>query len=127
MYMTNDWIAFNESGYELRRRNPRVLLTKDKMFRLNRKALELLGEPTAVRFFYDVGRGRIGIRAETPDAGHAFPIRKRDKGQTAIVHASLFCNRFGIKPESTLEFDGVRLDNDGILILELGTAMGRVR
>lgn len=102
--------------------NARVLLTKDKQFRINRKALELLGEPKAVRFFFDVGRSRIGIKAEVPEAAHSFPIRNWDKGQTATVHGSLFCNRFGLKPESTLEFDGVQLDTDGILILELGSA-----
>ena len=127
MYMTNDWIEFKENGYELRRRNPRVLLTKDKLFRLNRKAMELLGEPAAVKFLFDVTRNRIGIQAETPDARHSFPIRRRDKGRSAIVHGALFCNRFGIKPESTIEFDSVGLDSRGILILDLGTAMSRAR
>ena len=122
MFMTNDWIEFEENGYELRRNTPRVLLTREKMFRLNAKAMELLGGPNAVKLFFDVSRNRSGIRGETERADNAFPIRKRDRGKSAIVHGSLFCNRFGIKPESTLEFDGVRLDGDGILILDVSAA-----
>ena len=122
MFMTNDWIEFEESGYELRRNSPRVLLTREKMFRLNARAMELLGVPTSVKLFFDISRNRIGIRGEAANAKNAFPIRRRDNGKSAIVHGSLFCNRFGIRPESTLEFDGVQLDGDGILILDVSTA-----
>ncbi|MEQ1762475.1 MAG: hypothetical protein ABL984_04930 [Pyrinomonadaceae bacterium] len=124
--MNNDWIEFHETGYEEKRRNPRVLLTKERVFRLNRKAIELLGRPKAVAFRFDVGRGRIGIRVEEPGVPHAFPARLQDKrGYTTIIHGAQFCSRFGIKPESTIEFDGVRLDDDGTMILDLATARRR--
>ena len=121
--MTNDWIEFKENSYELKRKLPRVLLTELKLFRLNRKALELIGNPKAVCLFYDAGRNRIGIRADENGSNHSLPIRMRDRGgQTGTVHAAMFCNRFGIRPEVTIEFDSVRVDADGTLILELGTA-----
>lgn len=120
--MENDWIEFKETGYELRRKNPRVVLTKEKIFRLNKKALELIGEPEAVRFLYDAGRRRIGIRSVEPQAPYAFRTRIRDKGQAGYVHGSQFCNRFGIRPEASIEFDSVRVDGDGTLILELNNA-----
>lgn len=120
--MTNDWIEFTESGYQERKTSPRVMLTKEKTVRINPKAMLMLGGPTAVKFFYDTARSRIGIKAESDQAKNAFPIRRRGKDSCGYVHGSLFCNRFGIKIESTLEFDGVRLDGSGILILELSTA-----
>ena len=120
--MTNDWIEFDENGYEERRNSPRVLLTKQKLFRLNRRAMDLLGGPNRVKLLFDVAQNRIGIRAESDQVKNAFPIRRRNNTKSAMIHGSLFCNRFGIKPESTLEFDGVRLDPDGILILDVSTA-----
>jgi hypothetical protein len=122
MFMTNDWIEFTESGYQERRNSPRVMLSKDKIFRVNPQAMELLGRPTAVKFFFDVARNRIGIKGESDQAKNSFPIRRRGTDSSAYVHGALFCNRFGIKPESTMAFDGVRLDGSGILILELSTA-----
>ena len=119
--MNNDWLEFTEATYERRHAKPRVLLTVEKRFRLNGKALDLLGKPAAVRFLFDVGGSRIGIRTEDPDKEHAFRVRPNTKGRTALVNASVFCKRFGIKPETTIEFVDVRLDGDGTMILDLNT------
>ncbi len=126
MYMNNDWLEFKEDGYTTKRRIPRVLLSKERHFRLNKKALELIGEPKAVRFLFDVGRSRIGIRAVEPDAAHSFPVHLLNKGHSSIVHASLFCNSMGIRPECTVEFQSVRVDDEGTLLLDLTTARRRV-
>lgn len=120
--MTSDWIEFNDSTTELRHRSPHVLLSAQKAFRINAKAYEMLGEPKAVRFLFDVGRSRIGIRAEDPSAPYAFPVKRNSSGRTVQVRGALFCNKYGIRPDTTVDFQDVRLDSEGTLLLDLKTA-----
>ncbi|MDI1240818.1 MAG: hypothetical protein PSX80_02710 [bacterium] len=119
---TSDWIEFNDSTTELRHRSPHVLLGVTRTFRINAKAYELLGEPKAVRFLFDVGRSRIGIRAESPEKPHAFPVKRNQSGRTVLVRGALFCNKYGIKPDTTVDFQDVRQDSEGTLLLDLTTA-----
>lgn len=120
--MMDQWIEFNDANYEALHSSPRVLLNAKRIFRLNARAQELLGKPAAVRFLFDAGRNRIGIRSEAPDKPHAFRVLPAAAGSTAIVRGASFCKRFGIKPEFTLAFQGVHVDGDGTLILDLATA-----
>ena len=120
--MSSDWIEFNDANYDALHGAPRVLLNSKRIFRLNGKALELLGKPAAVRFLFDAARRRIGIRAEDAAKPHAFRVLPAAAGTTSIVRGASFCKRFGIKPEFTLAFQGVQVDGDGTLILELDTA-----
>ena len=123
--MNGNWYEFKEDGHASRRRAPRAALSKGREFRLNQKALDLIGSPAAVRFLFDVQLSRIGIRAVDPEANHSFPVRKI-KGTASIISAALFCDRVGIRPEHTIEFQSVRVDDEGTLLLDLSTARRRV-
>lgn len=122
MCMNNDWVEFSGSDQLAKRRKARVLLTDKKIFRLNRLAVSMMGEPKAVRFLYDVGHSRIGVRPTDPDADNVFHVIKERMGQASIIRGSTFCNYYGIRPEQTVEFESVRIDDDGTLILDLSTA-----
>ena len=102
------------------------MLTKGRRFRFNEKALALIGSPKAVRFLFDVQLSRIGIRAVDPEEAHSFEIRKETEGQSFQVCGALFCNSLGIRPENTIEFQSVRVDDEGTLLLDLTTAKRRV-
>lgn len=120
--MTNEWIEFNDDHRNSDRLNPRVSLDGRRHFRLNAKALELLGRPEAVRFLFDARRNRIGVRPEDLDKAHAFQVVPNKSGTTSIVRGYPFCKRFGIKPDFTIAFQSVHLDGSGTLILDLSTA-----
>ncbi len=122
MNSNNNWLEFKEIGWRARRMSPRVYLTKDRHFRFNQKALDLIGSPKAVRFLFDVGLSRIGIRAVDPEAPHSFDVRNEPNGKTSIVYGALFCDHMGIRPENTIEFHPVRTDDEGTLLLDLTTA-----
>jgi len=124
--MNNNWVEFKEDGWRARRREPRASLTKDRHFRFNQKALDLIGSPKAVTFLFDVGLSRIGIRAIDPEARHSFEVRKESKGHTWMVHGALFCDHMGIRPANTIEFQSVRTDDDGTLLLDLTTARRKI-
>ena len=124
--MNNNWYEFKEDGHAQRRRSPRVSLTRERRFRFNEKALALIGSPKAVRFLFDVQLSRIGIRAVDPEEAHSFEIRREPKGHTSTVFAALFCDSLGIRPEHTIEFQSVRTDDEGTLLLDLTNARRRL-
>lgn len=120
--MTGDWQAFDGVAAKYRRTKMHVTLAASKDFYLNRIALEALGEPEAVRYFFDVGRSWIGIKKESADCEQAFPVRKKANGQGGgLVRAGHFCNRYGLLLESSISFQEIRIDADGMLILDLKT------
>ena len=120
--MSTEWIEFNDDHQYADKLHPRVILDARRHFRLNAKAVELLGRPAAVRFLFDAGQKRIGIRAESPETPRAFRLVPTTSGTTSLIRGSAFCNRFGIKPEFAIAFQDVHLDPDGTLILDLNTA-----
>lgn len=120
--MSNEWIEFNDDHSYADKYHPRVSLDPRRHFRLNAKAVDLLGGPTAVRFLFDASRNRIGIRAEPPDTPRSFRLIPSKTGTSSLVRGFSFCHRFGIKPEYNLAFQGVHLDADGTMILDLTTA-----
>ena len=124
--MNNNWYEFEEDGHAKRRRSPRVMLTKERRFRFNEKALELIGSPKAVRFLFDVQLSRIGIRAVDPEEAHSFEVRREQNARTSLVAAALFCDSLGIRPEHTIEFQSVRTDDEGTLLLDLTTARRKI-
>ena len=87
--------------------------------------MELIGSPKAVRFLFDVGLSRIGVRAVDPEEPHSFEVRK-EKGTLSIVYGALFCDHMGIRPENTIEFQSVRVDDEGTLLLDLTTARRKI-
>lgn len=88
--------------------------------------MDLIGSPKAVTFLFDVGLSRIGIRASDPEARNSFEVHKESRGHTCMVHASLFCDHMGIRPENTIEFQSVRVDEEGTLLLDLTTARRKI-
>ena len=99
----------------------RVTLTLGKDFYLNRLALEALGKPEAVRFYFDVSRKRIGIKAESPEVEQSVLVRKRER-EYGLVRAAHFCNHYGIKLEDSIMFQNPYVDSEGMLVLDLRTA-----
>ena len=81
-----------------------------------------IGSPERIRFFC-TARNRIGLRKSSPEDKSSFPVKKeRGKGAGATVHAAYFCNNYGIKPDQTIEFTDITIDDNGIMVLDLNTA-----
>lgn len=122
MTNTSTWIEFHDDSPAARRKYPRVALTKGRHFRFNQKAIELIGSPKAVRFLFDVQLNRIGVRPADPEAPYAFKVRRESECHSSIVLGAAFCDSLNIRPEHTLEFQSVRVDDQGTLLLDLSTA-----
>jgi hypothetical protein len=122
--MIRHWTAFESGPYQARtRKEPRVTIHKDKKLMLNRAACEALGDPPAIRLYFDKGANCIGLAATSPDEAFAFPMHQRDNLPYRFVRAGSFCVHFGIEPTATMAFHDVSVDKDGIMTLDLTTAI----
>jgi hypothetical protein len=87
---------------------------------LNRRAIEMLGEPDAVALLFDSKQQVIGIEAVPPSRSYAFRLNKKDKRSLgSTIAATSFFNHHKIRPSETLAFRNPALNEDGILILDL--------
>src|SRR5688572_19240736 len=117
--MIQHWTPFEGTPYGSKRKTPRVTLSKTKIMMLNAAAVEALGKPEAVRFFFDETLNRIGIKATSSENRYAFPLKQRDNHSYRFIHAGSFCSHFGIDPEASVAFNDITVDKHGILTLEL--------
>jgi hypothetical protein len=90
-----------------------------KMY-LNRRTIELLGEPDAVALFYDKRQSVIGIQGVPPSRHYAFRLNKKDKRSLgSTIAATSFFNHHKIRPSETLAFPNLTVNDEGIMILDL--------
>jgi|SRR5690349_8713979 hypothetical protein len=120
--MIQDWTAFEGLAPHLKRVRPKATLYTAKQIYLNEASLKLIGSPNTVRLYYDVSRSRIGVRAEDPNSDHAIIVERVPGRKYGYIRAAAFCNRFGITPMASVEFQNITVDEDGILVLDLKTA-----
>ena len=120
--MIQDWTAFDGVAPHVKRVRPKATLYTSKQIYLSEASLKAIGSPNTVRLYYDVSRSRIGVRAEDPNSDHAIIVERTPGRKYGYIRAAAFCNRFGIAPTASVEFQNVIADEDGILVLDLKTA-----
>lgn len=120
--MKTNWETFEGQQYRATaRKEPRVTLGLKGTFYLNGIAYEALGAPAAVEMLYDGNRRIIGLRPVDIKKRNAFAIKRHGKhGHYKRICAAAFCTHYRIPSRETLLFEGVDLDNDGVLLLDLG-------
>lgn len=118
--MKAQWETFEGRQYQHRaRREPRVTLGRKGTFYLNGDAFEVLGEPGAVELLYDGNRRIIGLKPTDPRKLNAFVIKHHGTGRYKRISAAAFCQHYRLRLDGTYLFDGVDLDHDGVLLLDM--------
>ena len=122
-----DWVEFAGKPNRVRRDVPRVTLNKKCIFLLNKAAFDALGEPEAVKIFYDKRNNAIGLGKADMEQDNAFPVKQKDKYSNRVICASPACVNFGIRPEKTIVFNRIEFDHDEIMSLDFdrATVIGR--
>ncbi len=120
--MISNWTAYEGGEHREKFRKPRVTLNPHKELYLGVKAVDLIGRPKAVRLYFDVAASLIGVMPVKEGTENSFPLHKIGKYTYAFVRAATFCNNFGIRPDARIEFQDVRIDPDGMMVLDLKTA-----
>ena len=89
-------------------------------FFLNRRAMEVLGEPDYVVLMYDRRRSTIGMSRAPSSRQNAFHLKRKDRQRNGrVIYASNFCRFYQIRPDETLAFTAPEVDKNGVLVLDL--------
>jgi hypothetical protein len=63
---------------------------------VNAPAFELMGRPEAVELVYDPNERIVGMRPTSPEAPHAYRVRKEGHAASYSVAGKAFCDYYGI-------------------------------
>ena len=123
--MRTKWESFGGKQYRHTASvEPRVTLGVKGVFYMNGKAFEVLGSPRAVELFIDPNGRMIGMREVCHTRKNAFEVKMHGTaGSYRRISASAFLHHFRIKPRGTLLFSDVDLDIDGMMVLDLNSAL----
>ena len=117
---TEEWNVFTGKQYgHTAKKEARVTLGHYGTFYLNRQAFTELGSAAAVELLFDQGRRRIGLRPVPHMAPHAFKIVQHTRGGYHRLSAAAFCHHYGIFHKGTLLFHDIRIDDNGMMRLDL--------
>lgn len=117
--MIGHWTKFEGTPNGRRREAARITLAPNCTISFNAHAFRAFGEPSAFELFFDGNRNMIGLLPCDPQKKNAFPIRKRRNGKHVHISIGAFLTHFSIKPTSTMLFDEIDLDQDGMIVLDM--------
>jgi hypothetical protein len=89
---------------------------------MNRTTLEKLGEPNALKVFFDPTNSRFGVKPCHESSSHAFKLCKAGRygARRISVLPALIERRIDIR--ETVQFMDPEFDEDGMLVLDLRSA-----
>lgn len=90
---------------------------------MSRVTYQRLGEPQAFLLLFDTVNNRIGLKPTASGIRNAYPAAKSGRHGGRLVRAYRLMQEFGIILPETIQFKDTEIDQDGILILDLRTAM----
>jgi hypothetical protein len=97
-----------------------ITLNRKHVFCMNANVQEMLGRPEAVVLMFDRKENIIGLSAAPITVKGTFRLLPMGRGHShRIIRASSFCRHFGICLDNTSAFLQPRLDEDGVLLLDL--------
>jgi hypothetical protein len=99
-----------------------VTLNKEGHNVFNRVTHHRMGLPKAMLLLYDRANNRIGLQPSTPQTHNAYPVIKSGRHGAQMVRAFRVLAEYAIDVPQTLEFTDARIDDDGVLVLDLRTA-----
>ena len=99
-----------------------VTLNRKGWIGFNRTTHKRMGEPRAVLILFDRVNQHIGLRAANPGLRNAYPVVRYGQYGGRIVRAYRLLAEHDIQVPDTIEFTDPRIDEDGVLVLDLRTA-----
>src|SRR5258707_15251244 len=83
------------------------------------RAFRKFGAPEHVQLLFDRRNLLIGIVPTTPKATNSYPLIKKTNGSHRLIRSNIFCRHYGIAFAGTVAFNTAKIDDDGILTLNL--------
>ena len=100
-----------------------VSLNRKGAFGISRNTYQELGSPPAFQIFFDPPNSRIGLKPSALAGRDAFPVYRNKKHGSVVIYARRLLIDHGIDIPETIRFPRAETDHDGILVLDLRTAV----
>ncbi len=97
----------------------RVTLDRKGTLMIGARAVERLGRPDHVVLLFDRFNSLIGVKPSNRHAPNAYPLIQKINGRHRVVRANRFCRHYGIQFERLRAFVTAKVDENGVLVLDL--------
>lgn len=121
--MKADWIETKRGDVMPQYAGVHVTMNAKGFIVMNRVTYEMTGAPAAFLLLYDRVNCRVGLKPATVSTRNAYPALKSNKTGAKMVKAFRMMREQRINLVHTVQFDDAEIDEDGILILDLRTAV----
>jgi hypothetical protein len=122
--MSERWVEFEgRPNGAVRGSRPRVTLSDRYVLLLNKRAVEMLEWPAAVKLKFEEDKRVIGLVAADPGHKNSFPLKK-DNRSCRQIYIRPFCRHWGIDIARTVLFNEVDTDDNGMMRLALNETVG---
>ncbi len=98
-----------------------VTLNPKGRIALSRVTHQMMGSPKAYKVLYDKVNCRIGLLPTDPNKRNAYPAGSRSCG-AKLIRAHRLMREKNIELSAAIEFHDARIDENGVLVLDLRTA-----
>lgn len=99
-----------------------VTLNPKGEIRLSRTTYEKFGAPAAVQILFDDLNNRIGLKPTSPSFRNSFPMARNGSHGARRIYARSLLYEWHLDIPQTIRFYDAKIDEDGILVLDLRTA-----
>ena len=89
---------------------------------MSRVTWERMGSPDASNILYDRTNNRIGLKPTRAVLSDAYPVRVANRSGAKLIRGHRLTKDHNIDLPFTIHFKDARIDDDGILILDIRTA-----
>ena len=121
--MKAEWIEIKRGDVPPQHAGMRVSMNTAGQIVINRSGYQLLGSPKAFSLLFDKVNNRIGLKPTGAGLRNAYPALKSNRNGAMMVRAFRLMREHRIILPKTVEFEDARIDDDGILVLDLRTAV----
>ncbi len=90
--------------------------------RISRFTHEAMEGPERYILLFDTLNNTIGLKPARPSTPNAFPAGRRGMHGGRVIRARRLCSEFGITLPQNVRFENPKIDEEGILLLDLRNA-----
>jgi len=121
--MKAEWIEIKRDDVPPQHAGLRVSMNKEGKIVINRAGYKMLGSPKAFKLLFDKVNSRIGLRPTAPGLSNAYPALKSNRFGAKMVRAFRLMREHRVILPKTVEFPDACVDDTGMLVLDLRTAV----
>ncbi|MEP7077120.1 MAG: hypothetical protein ABI878_15045 [Acidobacteriota bacterium] len=122
--MIRQWKEFEGgANHPAKRERLHATLNKKGIILFNEKVFEAMGRPEAAVLLFDERQQTIGVRPAHAGERNIFPVRQKPGVSYRTICARPFCRHFGLNVPQTVAFPAAGFDREGILVLDLHSAI----